>query len=80
MSYLFYFALGVKIHQIALKRSMVILADIFAVLLRYFQSSVGNLIIKFFIWLLDSRFLTVNAILLFVVPGESKKVYTFNEP
>ena len=31
-----YFGLGVKIHQIAVKRSMVISADIFAVLLRYF--------------------------------------------
>ena len=36
LSYLEYFELGVKIHQITLKRSMVISADIFAVLLRYF--------------------------------------------
>ena len=36
LSYLLYFGLGVKIHQIALKSSMVISADIFAVLLRYF--------------------------------------------
>ena len=36
LSHLQYFGLEVKIHQIALKRSMVISADIFAVLLRYF--------------------------------------------
>ena len=36
----------VIIYQIVLKRSMVILADIFTVLLRYFQSSRGNLIIE----------------------------------
>ena len=36
LSYLLYFGLGIKLHCIALKRSMVISADIFAVLLRYF--------------------------------------------
>ena len=49
LSYFQYFGLGVKIHQTALKRSIVISADIFAVLLRYFQSSIGNLIIINFI-------------------------------
>ena len=46
LPYVRYFGLGVKNHQITLKRSMVISADIFAVLLRYFQSSIGNLIIN----------------------------------
>ena len=45
LSYLSYFGLGVKIHKITLKRSMVTSADIFAVLMRHFQSSTGNLII-----------------------------------
>ena len=36
LSYLSYFEQGVKFHWITLKRSMVISADISAVLLRYF--------------------------------------------
>ena len=40
-----HFEVEVKIYQIVLKRSMVISADIFAVLLRYFYSSYGNLLI-----------------------------------
>ena len=38
--------LEVKIHQVVLNRSMVILVDILAVLLRYFWSSSENLVIK----------------------------------
>ena len=40
------FRAGVKIYQIVLKRSMAISVDSFAILLKYFNSSSGNLIIK----------------------------------
>ena len=42
------FRVGAKIYQIVLKRSMVVSADISAVLLRYFKSSGGNLIITIY--------------------------------
>ena len=38
--------MGVEIYEVILKRSMVISADVFAVDLRYFYSSRGNLTIN----------------------------------